>query len=384
MKDRLIYLDNAATTRLDERVLEAMLPFMRDSYANPSSKYVFASSASSAIRKAREKVAALINAEPDEIIFTCSGTVADNIAIRGAINTDKGEFGLLTDEIEHPAVLQTVRQYENTPGVRCSFVRCDREGYVEADDFAGRLTGQQGLASIMYVNNELGTIQDIGALADMAHAKGYIFHTDAVAAAAHLRIDVKKLPVDMLSVSGHKIYGPKGSGFLYVRRGTGLRPIFGGGGQERGFMPGTQNVPAIVGLGEACALLGDSLENYEKNATECADAFLNELMLQKCDMIVNRSDSRAHTGSTISVSFKGIDSESLLVELDMKGVCCSAGSACHSGVTGVSHVLSAINMADDYIRGTLRFTFSKDNSREEAVEAAQIVGTAVHKITSLS
>lgn len=383
----MIYLDNGAATPMDERVLEAMLPFMRDCYANPSAQYSFSARAKSAVRRAREQVAALINAEPDEIIFTPSGTVADNIAVRGAVPVDDSSFRLVCSLTEHSAVLETVRELGRRGEALTGFVGCDRYGYLCFDEYLERLMGGKGLASIMYVNNETGTVQDVENACLKAHERGFLFHTDAVAAALHVPIDVKKLKVDMLSASGHKLYGPKGSGFLYIRRGTRLNRSLFGGGQESSLMPGTENVPAIVGLGEACRILMSSGEIDEQRATLAADSFIEALASHKAltgDYLINRDCDRPYLSSTVSVSFKGIDSASLLVELDMKGLCCSAGAACHAGETKVSHVLEVMKVESEYIRGTLRFTFSKDNNTKEAAEAACIVAEAVNKLRILS
>ena len=333
MLENLVYFDNAATTRMDTKVLEAMLPYLGASYGNASAKYSIGFEARKAVNTAREQVAALIGAYPDEIYFTSGATESNNIALR------RQEGALITSEAEHPSVLNTAR-YCQSKGRAAAYIKPDMSGRIGADNLkkafestaAGR-TGM-GLVSLMYVNNELGNVYPISELADTAHMHGWIFHTDAVQALGHMEIDVKKSGIDMLSASAHKLYGPKGIGLLYVRRGIKQEGLLKGGSQERGMRPGTENAAGIAGFGKACEIAKESMKENAVREKEIA-GFLKEYILKNIPDSVQNGDGER----ILNFSFRGINGTSLALRLDMEGICVSTGSACSLGTEEISHVL---------------------------------------------
>lgn len=378
MLENLIYFDNAATTRMDTKVLEAMLPYLGASYGNASAKYSIGFEARKAVNTAREQVAALIGAYPDEIYFTSGATESNNIALR------RQEGAIITSEAEHPSVLNTAR-YCQSKGRTAAYIKPDMSGRIGADNlkkaFEGTAAGRtgMGLVSLMYVNNELGNVYPISELADTAHMHGWIFHTDAVQALGHMEIDVKKSGIDMLSASAHKLYGPKGIGLLYVRRGIKQEGLLKGGSQERGMRPGTENAAGIAGLGKACEIAKESMKENAVREKEIA-GFLKEYILKNIpDSVQNGEGERI-----LNFSFCGINGTSLALRLDMEGICVSTGSACSLGTEEISHVLRSIGLDETLAEGSLRISIGKYNTLDEAEYAAKKISDLVSELRALT
>lgn len=353
----LIYADNAATTRIDDCVFDAMLPYIREEFYNPSAVYFPAQKCSDAVEKARNIIADCINCLPEEIYFTSGGTESDNTAIKCVSVKDAG---IVTVKSEHKAVLNSCLSMQKNG---CSVYYADvmRDGVIDIDCYKKLVTENIGLASVMLANNETGTVQNISALSDIAHSKGVFFHTDAVQACGHINVDVKALGADMLSASAHKFNGPKGVGFLYVKKGTPIKSFVVGGSQENGLRAGTLNVAGIVGMAAALKSNCDNLNKNTEYISSIEKCFLAEL--DKTGLKYMRNGGGLP--GLISISFPGYDAESLVHRLDFKGICVSAGAACDSRQTRISHVLGAINVPEEYAYGTLRFSFGKYNTPEE-------------------
>ena len=388
----MIYLDNAATTRICDEALEEMMPFLKEEYASPLGQYAPGFRANSALNTARGRVAALIGADVSEIIFTSSATESNNLFLRGLIRnllnagTDPGHksISIVTQTTEHASVLSTcediAREYDR---VRLIKVPVDSNGFVNEAAYREALKERPDVVSIMHVNNETGAVNDIKKLCGLAHEAGAIFHTDAVQSVPHMRVDVRELGLDALSVSGHKLHGPKGSGFLYLRKGVIIKPVLTGGGQENGMRSGTPDVAACVGLGKACEELFRH-GSEDRTAARAASVFAAGLKEVLPAAVINRPDENTrdsgnYLSEIVSVSIPGGDALSLIPDLDMAGVCCSSGAACSAGKKGVSHVLTAMGIGESLAKGTLRFSFSRYNTAEEAAQAAQIVGRVVRK-----
>ena len=388
----MIYLDNAATTRICDEALEEMMPFLKEEFASPLGQYSLGFRANSALNTARGRVAALIGADVSEIIFTSCATESNNLFLRGLIRnllnagTDPAHksISIVTQTTEHASVLNTcediAREYDR---VRLIKVPVDRNGFVNEAAYREALKERPDVVSIMHVNNETGAVNDIKNLCGLAHEAGAIFHTDAVQSVPHMRVNVREIGVDALSVSGHKLHGPKGSGFLYLRKGVIIKPVLTGGGQENGLRSGTPDVAACVGLGKACEVLSE--RGFEdRTVARAASVFAAGLKEVLPAAVINRpGDSTGDTGNylseIVSVSIPGGDALSIIPDLDMAGVCCSSGAACSAGRKGVSHVLTAMGIGESLAKGTLRFSFSRYNTEEEAAEAAKIVGKVVRK-----
>ena len=355
-----MYFDNAATTRMDDRVLEAMLPYLKDAYGNASGRYSLGYEARRAVNEARVQAASLIGAEPDEIYFTSGATESNNIALKNA------EGALITSEAEHPSVVNTALYCKST-GRNAAFVKPDVKGKVEPKSLeeafnntaAGRT--KDGLVSVMFVNNELGTVNPVAELADIAHSHGWMFHTDAVQAAGHIPTDVKSIKADLLSIGGHKLYGPKGTGLLYIKRGVRIPGLFNGGSQERGIRPGTENVAGIVGLGKACEIAKlETSENLRKEKE--ISSFIKEGLLKTIPGTVQNGDGEW----ILNFSFRKVNGTSLTLRLDMEGICVSTGSACSLGTEEISHVLRSIGLEKALAEGSLRISIGKYNTMDEA------------------
>lgn len=370
MVTTLIYADNAATTKLDTDAFEAMRPYLMDQYANASQPYSFSRGAKKALRHARETIAACINATPEEIYFTSGGTESDNWAIKGMMFVYGDQRALITSQIEHHAILHSAAAVERM-GYPVSYLPVDSTGTILPETLSSYITEQTKLVSVMYSNNEVGTIEPIKELAIIAHNHGALFHTDAVQAVGHVEIDVKALDIDLLSASAHKFNGPKGIGFLYIKSGTQLNPFNDGGAQEFGQRAGTENVAAIVGMAEA----------LKKNCAEIAQssAYLYKLeqtligKLRDANLDFIRNGAQDHIPGNISLSFKNSSGEMLLHRLDLKGICVSTGSACDSKNTQISHVLQAMNVPEEYVEGTIRISLSKQNTLEEIDTIATVL-----------
>ena len=379
----MIYLDNNATTPLDPRVLEAMLPFLREHYANPSSPYAAGRAVRRAIDQAREQVAALLDCDPVEITFTGSGTEGDNAALASAAALAPQAAHLVTIATEHSAVLEPAHRWAAT-GQRVTYLGVDRLGFPDLEKLRALLAAQPAtLVSAMWANNETGLISPVAEIAALAHAHGALFHTDAVQIVGKHPISLRQAQIDYLSLSGHKFHAPKGIGALYVSKRVRFQPWMLGGGQESGRRSGTENVAGIVGLGQAAALMRQDLaEGGPARIATLRDAFEAQILTTLPETQINGDPTR-RLPHTSSLTFPGIESAGLLILLDEKGLACSAGSACHTGTLHPSHVLEAMGFDAEHARQTLRFSWSRLNTLEETQRAAQLVIQCVQKMQRL-
>lgn len=363
----MIYADNAATTKLDIDAFDAMKPFLFDNYANPSQPYSFSRPAKRALKEARAVIAGCIGALPEEIFFTSGGTESDNWAIKGFLGQGNRQR-IFTSKIEHHAILNACASVEKL-GVPVSYLSADEQGLVTVEKLKHALSDDTKLVSIMTVNNEIGTIEPISELSDIAHANGALFHTDAVQAVGHIPIDVNKLGIDMLSASAHKFNGPKGIGFLYIRKNTEICPFHDGGSQEDGMRAGTEDVASIVGMAAAlqnnCAHMTETAAKLHQMET----VFISTLRAAEVDFI--RNGAKQHVPGNINISIKNTSGEMLLHRLDLKGICISTGSACDSVNTQVSHVIQEIGVPSEYAQGTIRVSFGRYNKEDDAVKVAE-------------
>ena len=357
-----VYADNAATTKMDKVAYEAMTPYFLEEYGNASQPYAFSRTPKKALQEAREIMASCIGASPDEIYFTSGGTESDNWAIKGIAMSDEGNHTIITSSFEHHAVLHSCAAMEKL-GHRITYLKPERTGEISPDMLRREITEKTKLVSVMYANNEIGSIQPIKDLSDIAHEKGALFHTDAVQAVGHVEIDVNSLGVDMLSASAHKFNGMKGCGFLYVRKGCGLIPYADGGAQELGSRAGTENIPGIVAMAAALKNNCDHLEENRKKIMDLETEFLRLLTETNIPFVRNGG---VHTlPGLISLSFPGADGEAILHRMDLLGICISTGSACNSQDTEISHVLKAIDLDEKYTKGTIRVSLGKYNTSED-------------------
>ena len=359
---QLIYADNAATTQLDIDAFEAMKPYLLREYGNASQPYSFARTAKKALKNSREIIAQCIGAQPEEIFFTSGGTESNNWAIKGIAFSDPVKHAFITSVIEHHAILRPCADIERM-GHPVSYLPVDYTGTVNIETLAENINSDTRLVSVMTANNEIGSVQDIPALAAIAHSCGAIFHTDAVQAVGHIEIDVNLLGVDMLSASAHKFNGPKGIGFLYVRKGTPLMSYASGGGQEHHMRAGTENVASIVGMATA---LKKNVATMKDTASHLA-LLENRLLvgLSNANIRFTRNGSEVHIPGNISLSFPGYSGEAILHRLDLMGICVSTGSACNSQETQISHVLQAIGLKPELAKGTIRLSFGRNNSEND-------------------
>ena len=360
---KTIYFDNNATTAVAPEVREAILPYLGEFYGNPSSMHTFGGQVADAVESARETMANLLGASPDEIIFTSCGSESDNAAIWSAIQTQPEKRHLITTRVEHPAILSVMQHWERQ-GYRVTYLGVDNKGRLDLDEYAAVLTPDTALASIMFANNEVGNIYPIQRMAEMAKEKGVLFHTDAVQAVGKTPIDLAHLPADMLSLSGHKLHAPKGIGVLYVRKGVRFRPFLRGGHQEKGRRAGTENVPYIVGLGAAAKLAADHMQEERVNVALLRDRLEQGLLEQIPDCMVN-GDVENRLPNTTNIAFKNVEGEAILLMLDRLGVCASSGSACTSGSLEPSHVLRAMGVPFTYAHGSIRLSLSRYSTQEE-------------------
>ncbi|MCD7717222.1 MAG: cysteine desulfurase [Lachnospiraceae bacterium] len=374
----MIYADNAATTKLSERAFEAMKPFLLDQYANASQPYSFSRPAKKALKEAREIIASAIGAKPEEIYFTSGGTESDNWAIKSTMLAADAGSEVITSLIEHHAVLNSVKRIE-TLGYTARYLPVDRRGLVHISDLSNALTEKTRLVSIMLSNNEVGTIEPISELAEIAHAKDVLFHTDAVQCIGHIPVNVQKLGVDMLSSSAHKFHGPKGIGFLYIRDSVKLTPYQDGGAQESDHRAGTENIASIVGMAAALKECCRNMEQNQKYILSLERRLFDILNASGLDFLTNGAEK--HVPGNISLSFKGAQGEMLLHRLDLMGICVSTGSACDSQNTQISHVLKAMQIPEEYLLGTIRISLCENNSIEEiekiAISIIKILGTSL-------
>ena len=359
-----IYFDNSATTKLDEDVFKKMMPYFCTEYGNASSIYKIGRESRKAVEDAREKVAKVLNCKPNEIYFTSGGSESDNTAIRGIAYAYKNKGNhIITSKIEHPAVLETCKQLEKE-GFEVTYLDVDSEGFVRLDELKKAIKKETILISIMFANNEIGTIEPVEEIGKIAKENGIIFHTDAVQAVGSVRIDVQAMNIDMLSLSAHKFYGPKGIGVLYVKQGIKFQKFMNGGHQERNKRAGTENVPAIVGLGEAIEKAYNELDEHTSKIKELRDYYVKEVERRIPYIKINGSMEKRLPGNS-NISFRYIEGEGMLLNLDLKGISASSGSACTSGSLDPSHVLLAIGLPHEIAHGSLRISIGKYNTKEE-------------------
>ncbi|MDI3508009.1 MAG: cysteine desulfurase [Clostridiales bacterium] len=381
--DRKIYMDHAATTYVKPEVLDEMLPYFTDKFGNPSSIYFYGREAKEAIEMAREKVAAAIGAEPSEIYFTSGGTESDNWAIKGAAFAGKKKGNhIITSAIEHHAVLHTC-QYLEKLGFEITYLPVDQYGLINPDDVRRTITDKTLLISIMTANNEIGTIEPISEIGKIAREQGVYFHTDAVQAIGSMDIDVKSLNVDMLSLSGHKFYGPKGIGALYIKKGVKIDQFMHGGAQERNRRASTENVPGIIGLGKAIELATATMPQRREHLTRLRDRLIKGIMDKIPFVRLNGHPTERLPGNA-NLSFEFIEGESMLLSLDLKGVAASSGSACTSGSLDPSHVLLAIGLPHEIAHGSLRLTLGDDNTEEDVDYVIEILPDIVERLRQMS
>lgn len=383
--NELIYMDNAATTEISDSVLDAMMPYLKENYGNPSSLYSLGQKSKAAIQNAREQVAKALGANEREIFFTGSGTEADNWAIRSyAMRNQKKGKHIITTKIEHPAILRVFEDLETNYGFETTFLDVNSEGMVELETLEQALRDDTILVSIMYANSEIGTINPIQEISKLLKEKDIAFHTDAVQAIGMVDIDVKELDVDMLSLSAHKIHGPKGVGALYVRSGIRLDPLIFGGGQENNRRSGTENVAGVVGLGQA---IEDATVNLEKNVeylTELRDYLIDEMLKATDNSWLNGASGDNRLAGNTNFSFEFIEGEGMLLLLDHMGIAASSGSACASKSLDPSHVLLAIGLKHEEAHGSLRLTLSTDNTKEQVDYVVESTAKVVNRLREMS
>jgi cysteine desulfurase len=379
---KVIYVDNNATTQVAPEVLEEMLPYLHDLYGNPSSMHTFGGQVTHKLREARERVASLIGATPDEIVFTSCGTESDNTAIRSAIASYPDRKHIITTRVEHPAV-KNLCEYLSKHGYRVTFLPVDRQGRLNIDYLHSCLSNDTAVVSIMWANNETGLVFPMEEIAQVVRERGIVFHTDAVQAVGKIPINVQKVPVDMLSLSGHKMHAPKGVAALYVRKGTKFSPFLMGGHQERGRRGGTENVASIIGLGKACERAAEHIEGKGGRVRYLRDKLESEILKQVPSAMVN--GDRAHRlPNTTSISFEFVEGEAILLMMNELGICASSGSACTSGSLEPSHVLRAMGVPFTAAHGSIRFSLSIYNTEGEIHFLIEQLPPIIERLRELS
>ena len=380
---KIRYFDHAATTAVKEEVVKEMIPYFTESYGNASSIYSLGRKNKKAIEDAREKVARVLGADSKEIYFTGCGSESDNLAIKGVAyaNREKGNH-IITTKIEHPAVLNTCKTLEKE-GFAVTYLGVDENGIINLEELKNSITDKTILISIMFANNEIGTIQPITEIGKIAKENGIYFHTDAVQAVGNVKINVKELGIDLLSLSAHKFYGPKGVGALYVSKNVKFNKIQDGGHQERDKRAGTENVPGIVGLGRAIELAYENIDEYNAKLTKLRDLYIEQIE-KKIPYVKLNGDREKRLPGNANISFRFVEGESLLLNLDMNGICASSGSACTSGSLDPSHVLLAIGLPHDMAHGSLRITFGEENTEEDVEFLVNTLVGIVEKLRNMS
>ncbi|MCF6248941.1 MAG: cysteine desulfurase NifS [Desulfobacula sp.] len=380
---KTVYTDNNATTKVADEVIEEMLPYFGELYGNPSSMHTFGGQVDAKIVEARQRVADLINADPEEIIFTSCGTESDNSAIYAAIKAYPEKKHIITSNVEHPAINNLYKQLQGQQGYEVTFVPVDEKGRLDLDLLYKSMSGNTAIISLMWANNETGVVFPIEEIARKANEKGILFHTDAVQAAGKVDIDVKKINVGMLSMSGHKIHAPKGIGVLYVKKGFKFSPFLVGGHQEKGRRGGTENTVSIIGLGKACQLAKETLPVMNTIVRELRDYLQNELLEKIPGSSVN-GDLEQRLPNTVSIGFDAVEGESILLLLDKEDICASSGSACTSGSLEPSHVLMAMKVPFKSAHGSIRFSLSHYNTKQEMDHIIATLVPAIEKLRAMS
>ncbi len=378
-----IYFDNAATTRLDEEVLNEMIPYLKENYGNASSIYKLGRDSKKAVEDSREKIAQVLNCKSNEIYFTAGGSESDNTAIKGIARANKLKGNhIITSKIEHPAVLETCKNLEKE-GFEVTYISVDENGIINLEELKKSVKDTTVLITIMFANNEIGTVQPIEEIGKIAKEKNIYFHTDAVQAVGSIKIDVQKLNIDSLSLSGHKLYGPKGIGALYVKSGIKFEKFVDGGHQERNKRAGTENVAGIVGIGKAIEIAYSDLEEHNKKIKELRDYYVAQVT-SKIPYVKVNGDMKKRLPGNSNISFRFIEGEGLLLNLDLKGVCASSGSACTSGSLDPSHVLLAIGLPHEIAHGSLRITIGKYNTKKEIDYLVENLIEIVNRLRDMS
>ncbi len=376
------YFDHAATTQMRKEVVEAMLPFLDKKYGNPSSLHKKGIEAKKAVDDARKQIADLLQAKENEIYFTAGGSEADNLALKGfaRANKKKGNH-IITSCIEHKAILESCKELEEE-GFEITYINVDRDGVIHLKELEDAIRDTTILISIMFANNEIGTLEPIEEIGAIAHKHGIVFHTDAVQAIGNVPISVSKLPIDMLSMSAHKFYGPKGMGVLYVKDGITFQSVISGGGQERGKRAGTENVAGIIGMAKALELATKEVEEYNQKLYKIRQVFLREMQKSQIPFRLNGHPFKRLQGN-VNISFPGVEGESLLLLLAEKGICVSTASACSTNHKGMSHVLKAIDLSEEEANGTIRITFGAENSEEDAINLALSIQEIIGRLKEM-
>jgi cysteine desulfurase len=379
---KTIYLDNNATTKVADEVLEEMKPYLTELYGNPSSMHTFGGQVARKIRQARDQVAALLGCDPAEIFFTSGGTESDNAAINGTLAATPNKRTVITTRVEHPAVLATCRELQHR-GYTVIELGVDNNGLLDLDELRRNITDDTALVTIMHANNETGVLFPVDEITHIAKEKGTVFHTDAVQVIGKIPINLTKTPIDLLSLSGHKLHAPKGIGVLYVRKGTRISPFMYGGHQEAGRRPGTENVPGIIALGKACELAGRNIEEENSQVKKLRDK-LEDAILANCPDCRLNGDKRSRLPNTSNISFEYIEGEAILLMLDRYGICASSGSACTSGSLEPSHVLRAMGIPFTAAHGSVRFSLSRYNTEKEIDFVIEKMPQIVNRLRELS
>lgn len=379
---KTIYLDNNATTQVAPEVLEAMLPYLRELYGNPSSAHTFGGQVAHKIRDARLQVAELLGSTPEEIVFTSCGSESDNTAIMSALNAREGKNHIVTSRVEHPAV-KVLCAHLAKHGYRVTEIPVDKEGRLDMDRYKASLTRDTAIVSLMWANNETGVIFPLEEAASMARARGIVFHTDAVQAAGKIPIDLKAGAIDMLSISGHKLHAPKGVGVLYIRKGTKFSPFLIGGHQERGRRGGTENTASIIALGKACELAGKNMNEENTRVKALRDRLEQGILAEVPHSRVNGGEAE-RLPNTSNISFESVEGEAILLLMDALGICASSGSACTSGSLQPSHVLRAMGVPFTMAHGSIRFSLSRYNTEEEIDFVVDEIPPIIEKLRHLS
>jgi cysteine desulfurase len=377
-----VYMDNNATTRVAPAVVQAMLPYFSERYGNPSSMHSFGGNRILEVREARARVADLLGAQPEEILFTSGGTESDYTAIHAAVSSNPDKRHLVTSRVEHPAIKNLFEQYARH-GYRVTFVPVDQDGRLDVEAFQRSLTGDTAVVSLMWANNETGVLFPVAELSQATRERGIVFHTDAVQAVGKVPVHLSGTGIDLLSLSGHKLHGPKGIGALYVRKGTKFKPLFVGGHQEKGRRAGTENVPGIVGLGEACALAPAHLADMESRIRGLRDRLEAELLRRVPNALVN-GDRRMRLPNTASIAFEYVEGEAILLMMNELGICASSGSACTSGSLEPSHVLRAMGVPFTSAHGSIRFSLSTFTTAAEVDFVVEQLPAIIARLREMS